>query len=489
LIEKLKQLTKDTAIYGVSTILGRFLNFLLVPFYTHVFLPDKYGIISNYYAFIGLMNIIFLYGMDSAYLKYASQKEIGDEKDNFSTPFLSVVFSSILFGLAIILLKEPLVVFLGAPPDFSFVYYTVIILIVDSLTVIPFVALRLDRKAKKFSFIRISNILLNVALNLFLILKKRWGIESVFIANIAASALTLVLLLPSIASKLKFRFHKDLYRHLLKFGLPYLPAGIGAMIVQVIDRPILSKLTDLKTVGIYQANYKLGIFMMLFVNMFQFAWQPFFMQNAKEKDAKKIFSKVLTYFTLSGGIILVTLSLFIDNLVKIHIFGRSLIAPAYWSGLNIVPVVLLGYLFNGVYIVFTAGIFIKEKSNYVPFIIGFAALLNIVVNFFAIPPFGIMGAAFATFISYFFMAAGFYFVTQKFYRIEYEYKKILNIFIAIFLTGGIYYYTMYMRMNTFAVKILLMLLFTALVYFRVLDKQETAFIKKNLKRVYGKNNS
>ena len=435
------------------------------------------------------MSIVFLYGMDSAYLKYASQKKYGDEKDNFSTPFLSVVFSSVLFGLAIILLKEPLVVFLGAPPDFSFVYYTAIILIIDSLTVIPFVALRLDRRAKKFSLIKISNILLNVALNLFLILKKHWGIESVFIANIAASALAFVLLLPSIAGKLKFRFHKDLYKHLLKFGLPYLPAGIGAMIVQVIDRPILSKLTNLKTVGIYQANYKLGIFMMLFVNMFQFAWQPFFMQNAKEKDAKKIFSKVLTYFTLSGGIILVTLSLFIDNLVKIHIFGRSLIAPAYWSGLNIVPVVLLGYLFNGIYIVFTAGIFIKEKSNYVPFIIGFAALLNIVVNFFAIPPFGIMGAAFATFISYFFMAAGFYFVTQKFYRIEYEYKKILNIFIAIFLTGGIYYYTMYMGINTFAVKILLMLLFTALIYFMVLDKQETAFIKKNLKRVYGKHNS
>ncbi|MDP4116158.1 MAG: oligosaccharide flippase family protein [Bacteroidota bacterium] len=482
MIDKLKQLTKDTAIYGISTILGRFLNFLLVPFYTHVFIPDQYGIISNYYAFIGLMNIIFLYGMDSAYLKYASQKEIGDEKDNFSTPFLSVVFSSVLFALAIVIFREPLVTFLGAPRDFSFVYYTAAILIVDSLAVIPFVALRLDRKAKKFSFIKVSNILLNVVLNLFFILKLKWGIESVFVANIAASGLSLVLLIPSIWKKLKFKIHKDLYKHLVKFGLPYLPAGIGAMIVQVIDRPILAKLTDLKTVGIYQANYKLGIFMMLFVNMFQFAWQPFFMQNAKEKDAKELFSKVLTYFTISGGLILISLSLFIDNLVKIQIFGRAIIAPAYWGGLNIVPVVLLGYLFNGIYIVFTAGIFIKEKSNYVPFIIGFAALLNIVVNFFAIPVFGIMGAAFATFISYFVMAAGFYFVTQKFYRIEYEYKKIINIFASILIIGSAYYYSIYLKINTIPVKAGLFLLFIGSIYFCVLDKRETSFIKKKLKR-------
>lgn len=482
MIDKLKQLTKDTAIYGISTILGRFLNFLLVPFYTHVFIPDQYGIISNYYAFIGLMNIIFLYGMDSAYLKYASQKEIGDEKDNFSTPFLSVVFSSVLFALAIVIFREPLVTFLGAPRDFSFVYYTAAILIVDSLAVIPFVALRLDRKAKKFSFIKVSNILLNVVLNLFFILKLKWGIESVFVANIAASGLSLVLLIPSIWKKLKFKIHKDLYKHLVKFGLPYLPAGIGAMIVQVIDRPILAKLTDLKTVGIYQANYKLGIFMMLFVNMFQFAWQPFFMQNANEKDAKELFSKVLTYFTISGGFILISLSLFIDNLVKIQIFGRAIIAPAYWGGLNIVPVVLLGYLFNGIYIVFTAGIFIKEKSNYVPFIIGFAALLNIVVNFFAIPVFGIMGAAFATFISYFVMAAGFYFVTQKFYRIEYEYKKIINIFASILIIGCAYYYSIYLKINTIPVKAGLFLLFIGSIYFCVLDKRETSFIKKKLKR-------
>ena len=161
---------------------------------------------------------------------------------------------------------------------------------------------------------------------------------------------------------------------MLKFGLPYLPAGFAVMLVQVIDVPILEKLTDLETVGIYKANYKLGIFMMLFVNMFQYAWQPFFLQNAKEPNAKEMFSKILTYFTLVGSIILVVLSLFINDFVQIKFAGFSIIGSEYWAGLQIVPIVLLAYLFNGMYTVFSAGIYIEEKSIYVPFITGTGAL-------------------------------------------------------------------------------------------------------------------
>ncbi|MEJ2618577.1 MAG: polysaccharide biosynthesis C-terminal domain-containing protein [Ignavibacteriaceae bacterium] len=267
----------------------------------------------------------------------------------------------------------------------------------------------------------------------------KWGIEAVLVSNVAASLTSFILLLPTISEKLKFKLNRDLIKRLLKFGLPYFPAGLASMLVQGIDRPILSHLTDLSTVGIYNACYKLGIFMMLFVNMFQFAWQPFFLQNADEKDAKELFSKVLTYFTIAGSVVLVFLSLFIDNIVTFKIFGRSLIAPSYWSGLSIVPVILFGYLFNGIYVVFTAGIYIKEKSIYVPFITGLGALVNIVVNFTLIPSMGMMGAAFATLASYVVIAAGFFIVTQKFYKINYEYWKITKIFFLIFVTGGIFY--------------------------------------------------
>ena len=179
--------------------------------------------------------------------------------------------------------------------------------------------------------------LLNVFLNIVLVLYFKWGIEAVLISNLIASLLTLIILLPEIIKNLKPVINISLLRRLVKFGLPYLPAGLGSMLIQGIDRPILTSMTDLNTVGIYNANYKLGIFMMLFVNMFQYAWQPFFLQQAEEKDAKKVFSKILTYFTFTAGVILVIISLFIDDLVKINFLGITLIGSAYWSGLVIVP--------------------------------------------------------------------------------------------------------------------------------------------------------
>jgi O-antigen/teichoic acid export membrane protein len=482
MFDKLKQLTKDTAVYGISTMLGRFLNFLLVPFYTHVFIPEEYGIVTNIYAFIALMNIVYIYGMDAAYLKFASLKEIGDDKDNFSTPFLSVLFSSIVLSVMILLFRNSINATFSISSEYShLIFYIILILLVDSLVVIPFIKLRLERKAKTFALYKILNIFINVILNLYLILNLKLGVEAVFISNLAASLFSLVLLLPSIVNNFKFSFHKILFIKLLKFGLPYFPAGLGVMLIQVIDRPIMEHLTDLKTVGIYQANHKLGIFMMLFVNMFQYAWQPFFMQESKEENAKELFSKVLTYFTLSGSFILIILSLFISDIVKLNIFGRYIIAPPYWGGLYIVPVVLLGYLFNGMYVVFTAGIYIKEKSIFVPVITGIGALVSIALNFFLIPLIGMIGAAFAALFSYLSMAFGYYIVTQKFYKIDYEKEKIFKIFLLMAAAGSVYYYLMVNEQLFFIYKILLLIIFTLFIYFFVIDKNEIEFIKRRMK--------
>jgi O-antigen/teichoic acid export membrane protein len=441
MFEKLKQLTKDTAIYGVSTIVGRFLTFLLVPFYTNIFLPNEYGVITNIYAFIALMNIIFIYGMDASYLKFAKETELGTEKEIFSTSYMAVLLFSLLLSIFITGLNTSISVVLAVPADYFYLLYMVaVILFMDALAVLPFIKLRLERKAKKFALLKIINISINVLLNLVLIFKFKMGIEAVFISNLAASVLTFLLVLPSIIKSLELSFSKTILKRMLKFGLPYLPAGLAATVIQVIDRPIMEHLTDLKTLGIYQANYKLGIFMMLFVSMFQFAWQPFFMQESKDAEAKKVFAKVLTYFTLAGSIILITLSLFINDIVKIEFFGKTLIGSAYWDGLNIVPVVLLAYLFYGMYVVFTAGIYIKEKSIYVPVITGIAASVNIAGNILLIPLIGIMGGAVSHLISYIIMAASLYFVTQKFYRIEYEHKKIIVMFLLIILFGAAYYF-------------------------------------------------
>jgi len=416
--EKLKELTKDTAIYGISTMLGRFLNFILVPFYTNVFSPADYGVVILIYSYIALFNIIFIYGMDAAFLKYAAFKDIGDEKDNFSTPYFSVLLTSIFIGGMLIFLQKPIAEFVELKSNLNYIItLTALILFVDANVVIPFLKLRLEKKAKLFSLIKILSIVFNITLNVFLILKLKWGIEAIFISNLAASVLSFLLLTPTILKNIKFSFHKVLFNRLLKFGLPYLPAGLGMMLVQVIDAPILEKLTDVDTVGIYKANYKLGIFMMLFVNMFQYAWQPFFLTNAKEENAKELFSKVLIYFTIIGSLMLVLLSLFISDIVQINLFGYSIIGSKFWEGLYIVPVILLAYLFNGLYVVFSAGIYIEEKSIYAPLVAGLGALTNIVANYILIPQLNIMGAALATLLSYIVMASGYYIVTQRFYKI------------------------------------------------------------------------
>ncbi|MCL5029516.1 MAG: oligosaccharide flippase family protein [Bacteroidetes bacterium] len=479
MFDKLKQLTKDTGIYGISTIVGRFLTFLLTPFYTHVFSTHDFGAFTNLYVFIGIFNVIFIYGMDAAYLKFASNLEIGDKKDNFSTPYLFVSVVGIVISGVIYLLRQPIYSFLDMPTNNSYLMnYVIGILFIDTLNVIPYLTLRLEHNAKKFSAFKIINITVNVVLNLFLILKLKMGIEAVFLSNLAATLASFALLIPTVTANLKIKIHFTLLKRLLKFGLPYLPAGLAAMMIQSIDRPILSHLTNLSTSGLYSANYKLGIFMMLFVNMFQYAWQPFFLQNAKEKNAKDIFAKVLTYFTLAASLILVVLSLFISDLAKISIYHHTIIGASYLSGLVIVPVVLFGYMFLGIYTVFTVGIFIEEKSIYVPFITIAGAAINIGVNFWLIPIWGIMGAAFATLAAYFVMAVIYFFVTQTFYKINYEYGKIAKIFISIAIVAGIYYAQSLGGFLTLTNKFLMLLLFIIMLLIFNIGKDEFLFIKK-----------
>ncbi len=478
MFEKLKELSKDTAIYGISTMIGRFLNFILVPLYTNIFLPADYGIIQLIYAYTAILNIIFIYGLDSAYLKFASFKDLGDEKDNFSTPYISIFLTSLLISFLIAINAGAIGESLRIPSEYIYlVYLSAAILFLDANVVIPFLKLRLDRKAKTFSLYRVINIVTNIILNVYLILILHWGIEAIIISNLVASAVSLLLVSITIIKNFKLKFHSALFKRMLKFGLPFLPAGFAVMLVQVIDVPILEKLTDLGTVGIYKANYKLGIFMMLFVNMFQFAWQPFFLQNAKEPNAKEMFSKILTYFTLVGSIILVVLSLFINDLAQIKIAGFSLVGPEYWAGLQIVPIVLLAYLINGMYSVFAAGIYIEEKSIYVPFITGTGALVNVIVNFLLIPVLGITGAALATLASYLVMASGYYYVTQKFFKVKYELKRIGHIFIAIILVGAFYYYLLATGNLLFPFKLILLIIFTLYIYFVAVNRAEINLIK------------
>jgi O-antigen/teichoic acid export membrane protein len=483
MFDKIKRLGTDTAIYGVSTIVGRFLNFLLVPFYTNVLVPGEYGIVAYVYSLIAFLNVVYAYGMESAYFKYTSTKEVGTAADNFSTPLIALTITSLFFSLVLTLLA-PVIGPLIAVPEAqrSVIYYSSLIILFDTLALVPFASLRMDHRPKIFAAIKFTNIVINVAANLVLLLFYHMGVVGIFLSGLIASVATFLLLVPTILQYGRPVFSNDVFRAMLKFGLPYLPAGLAAMMIQVVDRPILRQLTNDSVVGVYQANYRLGIFMMLIVSMYDYAWRPFFLSHAKEPDAKELFARILTYFVLFMSLVFLSLTFFIPDVVQFRIFGRYVIHPDYWSGLSIVPVVLFAYMFLGVSNNLVAGIYIEKKTERLPLITMMGAAVNIGANYLLIPLFGIMGAALATLFSYAAMACALYFVVQRFYPVKYEFDRITKIAIA----GGVVFLLYYfVRLDSFEIvwKIGLLILFLALMYWmKFFEQSELKAIASSLAR-------
>jgi O-antigen/teichoic acid export membrane protein len=483
MFNKIKRLGVETGIYGISTILGRFLNFLLVPFYTNILVPSDYGIVTYVYSLIAFVNVVYGYGMESSYMRYSSAKEIGSDAQNFSTPFISHFLTSSVLTFVLVLAAPSVAGFVGLPERYDrIIDYSAWILLFDTLSVVPFASLRMERKAKLFATLKSLNIAINVACNLVLLLVFRAGVEGIFMSGMISSGATLFMLLPTIGRQFTKEFSPELFRGLLKFGLPYVPAGLASMMIQVVDRPILRMLTDDATVGIYQAGYRLGIFMMLVVSMYDYAWRPFFLTHAKEPNAKELFARVLTYFFLFMAGVFLTFTFFIPDIVRTQIFGRYIIHPEYWSGLGIVPIVMLGYVFLGISNNMVAGIYIEKKTQYLPLTTFTGAVVNVVANLLLIPRLGIFGAAWATFLSYAAMAVLQYFIVQRFYSVSYEWGRLLKISTACGAASALYFLVGPDGWN-FVSKLGLLLLFILLVYLmKFLRSDEMSFLKTLLRR-------
>lgn len=425
MFEQIKRLGTDTAIYGISTVLARLLNFALVPLYANVLTTAEFGIVANLYSYAAFITIFYSYGMESSYFRFASSKELGTEKDNFSTPLIAIGSVSLLLSILISIFAGSLTVVFQI--DFSqraLLYYTAGILFFDALNLVPYASLRLQRKAKFFATTKVFNIVLTVLLNVVTVYYFRWGIEGIFFSNLAASFLSFVMLFPSVARQVAFQFHSSLYKELLKFGLPLVPVSISGVLLQIVDRPILKLLMDDSAVGIYQANYRLGIFMALITGMFEYAWRPFFLSHAKDPNAKQLFSRVMTYYLLVSAVVFLGLSFFLEHIIQYKFFGRHILPPPYWDGLSIVPVVLLSYMLSGIGTNLNAGIQIEKKTMYLLPTSAAGSISKIALTFFLVPHFGIMGAAIATVVGYFMVEATLYPIVQKFYYIEYEFMRI-----------------------------------------------------------------
>jgi O-antigen/teichoic acid export membrane protein len=485
MLEKILRLGKETMIYGLSTIVGRLLNFLIVPFYANVLLPAENGVIANIYAYIAFAFIIYCYGMEQAYMRFVSSLEIGDKKQNFSVPLLSLCITSVVFSLMIHFNSITISNLLGIESlQHNYIQYAGWILCFDTLTVVPFASLRMEHKPKRFVMLKLFNISSNLFLNLILILGFGMHAEGVFLANLLASGLTFLIMLGMIFRQLTLKLNISLYKEILKFGLPYIPAGLAGIAMQVIDRPIVKALTNDETLGIYQLNYRLGIFMMLIVGMFDYAWRPFFLNHAKDPDAKQLFAKVFTFYTIGAMAIFLTVSFFIEDIVRISLFGKQFFPPIYWQGVEIVPWILLAYVFTGAYVIFVVGIYLEKKTKYLPFLSGAGAIINVAANFLLIPRIGILGAALSTLLSYIVMAVGMYLVSQRFYHVEYEWSKVGKI-VGLTMVLFVIFRFIHPEPINFAgiiVKIVIVISYICgLVMLKIIDAKEIAGIKTYIK--------
>jgi len=480
-VARLRELASDTAVYGLTTVVSRLLTYLLVPFYTRFFGPDEYGVISLVFIGIGFFNVLFTFGMESAYLRY------GVDRERANSLFRSL--QSVILGVAtaLVLLLWILAPFIqpviGLPSSGADPIYVIMlgILWLDALVAVPFAELRLVRRTRAYASAKLINVALNVAFNLILVIEFQMGIIAVMYANLIASGFTLIHTALMTRSSYKGYWDRNLLNQALRFGLPYIPAGIGYILNEGVSRVFLNAMPDAQAAalygaqytsaditGIFAACYKLSVFMMLFTQMFRMAWQPFFMRYANDEDAPRIYADVFRYFNAIAAVIFLSIALFAAEIAAIPVPGLrgTIIDSRYWLGLNTVPMLLMAYWFQGWYTNFTAGIFIRERTRILPLITLVGAAITIIANLILVPKFGMMGAAWASVLSYGCMAMLIYTYAQRAWSVPYS---MVRSWFIMLCCGGIVGYVMtspYMNSILYkAIAVLVGILVTALIVF------------------------
>ncbi len=428
MLRELRGLAKETAIYGLSTVLGRMLSFLLTPLFTHLLMPAESGVVQTVYACVGFLAVVYALGLDVAYLRLGRRGGKPDD-GSFTAAWGAIVILAFAVSGLLHVFAAPAAAAIGIPVEFAeIVRYAAWILAVDAATLIPYTELRGSHQAGTYAAIKLVNIAMTLILSWIFIRRMGMGVSGVFLANLVSSCACLAMLSPVIFARLAAPDPARL-RGMLAFGLPLAAAGIGSMVVQVADRPIMTRLVGgaagLAMSGIYGSCYKLGIFMMLLVNMFDQAWKPFVLERAEREGVDRLIARVLTYFAVISCWAFLGIAYFVDVFAKSPLFhGHSLFGPAYWSGLPIVPVVTLGYLFNGLYYVMLAPLMIDKRMASVGVATWIGAAINIGVNVVAIPRWGMMAAAWATCAAYAAMVAAVWFLGRLTRKTPYEWRRL-----------------------------------------------------------------
>ncbi|MBM3162038.1 MAG: polysaccharide biosynthesis protein [Chlorobi bacterium] len=446
MLAKLKLLAKDTVIYGSSTIIARSLNYLLVPLYANRLSTFDNGIQTLVYANIALANVLFSYGLETSYLKSASDTlhRSGDAGTYFSTAFFSLLVTSTFFAALMVLFSGDIAALIGlSPKEGEFINYAAVILWVDTLLVIPFAELRLKRQALRFAAARILGVAAVVASAVIFLIPFNAGLPGAFLANIVGSLVSLAAVL-LLFRDLKLFFSFSALREMLRIGLPYVPTGIAGLLIHLIDRNLLIRISpsDIERiygqgyaasdiVGIYGRVAAFGIILQLVIQVFRFAWQPFFLQHSNDPDAGRLFRYVLSISTFITMFAALAATFFVPDLVMHHYGGRFyLLPPKYWIGLSVLPWIFLSYVFDMVSTNLSSGMLVSGNTRYLPIVTFSGAAVTALGCWFLIPQSGMDGAAYAIVAGTVAMCLVMAYYSLKVFPNRYDWAKLFILLVA-----------------------------------------------------------
>lgn len=456
----LKKLAGQTVIYGVSTIVGRLLNYLLVPIYTSVFREGEYGIVTDFYAYVAFFNVLYLFGLETTFFRLAN-KPSADRKLVYSQIQTLVILNAFVITGLLVIFASPIVETLSYPGQEVYIYILASVMMIDAIVAIPFARLRLEGKAKRFAITKIINILIVILLNLFFIVwcpklaaggysgflltfyDENIGVGYVFIANLIANALYL-LLMADLLFKTKPSIQVKSLKPIFTYATPIMFLGLAGVTNEMLSRAMLKYrlpngfyegMTSLDALGVFGACYKLSVFMVLAIQAFKYAAEPFFFKGADNKESPALFAMVMNGFIVFAALLLLAVVANLD-----FIAGIFLRSDVYLKALPTVPWLLLGGLFLGVYYNLSVWFKLTDRTIYGAYISGAGAVLTIVFNWLFIPAYGYMASAVITSVIYFLMSAASYLIGQKFYKVPYQVGRGLAYIVMIFGVAITLYY-------------------------------------------------
>lgn len=469
-----KKLFKTTAIYGLATVIPRMFSFLLVPIYTQLLPREAYGQVTIIFSWLIFFNVILAYGMETSFFRFYNQES--DKNKVIETTTVSLFSTSLLFLCIALLFRNTLSAASGI--DVQYITYTIWILVLDALVIVPFSKLRARQKPGQYALLKVGNVVVNLSLNLFFlvylpkmasahpsgfwgsIFQENFQIGYIFISNILASLFTF-LVLSSNYFQLNWEFDWDLWKRMLRYGLPILVAGLAFAINEQFDKILLGKLLPENIahaqVGVYAACYKLGLFMVLYRTAYTLGIEPFFFSHANDAKAPETYAAVTKYFVIFGSFIQLVVLVFAD------VFKQLMIRDtAYWEAMKVVPLIILANFFLGIYTNLSVWYKLIDKTHIGAYISLVGAAVTLALNFLLIPTYGYYGSAIATIAAYGSMMFISYVLGKRYYPIPYDGLRI-----GSYLGSSIVFSTLsfYFFRENYVVGIGLIVAFLAIIYY------------------------